>query len=129
MSKLIEGPHGHWYALFEGELVARPMHVGDQAPPEAPIVDFEGNEVGFDGCYAPDDLQGDERAQVLPASPIRGLCPACECRRRGWFVRLSLDDRGQEPCGPGEGVPDRERLEFYRRHGFHGLWALLPGSV
>jgi hypothetical protein len=41
------------------------MHVSDESPPEAPIVDFDGNEIGFEGWYAPDDLQGLEREEVL----------------------------------------------------------------
>lgn len=62
--KVIAGPSGHWYALLAGSLYALPQSAGEEDPPEWPGT-LTGVEIDRAGWYAPDDLQGEEREQVL----------------------------------------------------------------
>lgn len=64
---VIAGPYGHWYAFYEGELVALPITYGEEDnPPPHPGSEGDGGWYGAnDGWYAPEDLQGEERQRVL----------------------------------------------------------------
>ena len=61
---VIAGPAGHWYAMLAGELVARPISLGETQAPAAPLLDADGLEVPG-GWYAPEDMPDGERVKVL----------------------------------------------------------------
>lgn len=65
----IAGPlFGHWYAQHNGELLAHPQdaeggkHATQPPPHPSTLTDSEWSGAGW---YAPDDLVGDDREQVL----------------------------------------------------------------